>query len=41
MNTVYDFIVVGVGIVGLTVARELKTRDPVARMAVLEKREAC
>lgn len=35
--TVYDFIVVGAGIVGLTVARELKLRTPSARIAVLDK----
>ncbi len=35
--TVYDFVVVGAGIVGLTVARELKLRSPSARVAVLDK----
>lgn len=35
--TTYDFVVVGAGIVGLTVAAELKQRDPSARIAVLDK----
>lgn len=32
-----DFLIVGAGIVGLTVARELRERHPRARIAVLEK----
>jgi len=35
----YDFIVVGAGIVGLTVATEINKRHPAARIAVLEKEE--
>ncbi len=35
----YDFIVVGAGIVGLTVATELNKRHPTARIAILEKEE--
>lgn len=34
---VYDYIVVGAGIVGLTIARELKLRNPKLRILVLEK----
>tara|TARA_B110000438_G_scaffold28007_2_gene26985 strand:- start:4893 stop:6095 length:1203 start_codon:yes stop_codon:yes gene_type:complete len=37
MNSTYDFIIVGAGIVGLTVARELGKRYPAASIAVLEK----
>jgi len=33
----YDFILIGGGIVGLTVARELKKRVPAATIAILEK----
>lgn len=32
-----DFLIVGAGIVGLTVARELKKRHPAARIVILEK----
>ncbi len=35
-----DFAVIGAGIVGLTIARELKRRDPAARVLVLEKEPA-
>lgn len=33
----YDYLIVGAGIVGLTVAHELKTRFPSARIGVLDK----
>lgn len=33
----YDYLIVGAGIVGLTVAHELKTRFPTARIGVLDK----
>lgn len=33
----YDYMIAGGGIIGLTVARELKLRDPDARIAVIEK----
>lgn len=33
----YDFLIVGAGIVGLTVARELTERYPAAKIAILEK----
>ena len=39
MNT-YDYIVVGAGIVGMSVAREIKRRRPAARVAILEKEDA-
>jgi len=32
-----DYLIVGAGIVGLTVARELKKRHPLARIVILEK----
>jgi (S)-2-hydroxyglutarate dehydrogenase len=32
-----DFVVIGAGIVGLTIARELKRRDPASSVVVLEK----
>lgn len=35
----YDFVVIGAGIVGLTVAHELRSRYPDARIAVIEKEE--
>lgn len=35
----YDFVIVGGGIVGLTVARELKKRRPNATIAILEKED--
>lgn len=34
---VYDFLIVGAGILGLTTANELKRRYPEARIAILEK----
>ncbi len=33
----YDFLIVGAGIVGLTIAQELKTRHPSASIVILEK----
>lgn len=33
----YDYIVVGAGIIGLTIARELKIREPNASVLILEK----
>ncbi|WP_127578850.1 L-2-hydroxyglutarate oxidase [Paenibacillus koleovorans] len=33
----YDYVIVGAGIIGLTISRELKLRDPDTRIAVLEK----
>tara|TARA_B100000686_G_C16783530_1_gene973598 strand:- start:1296 stop:2504 length:1209 start_codon:yes stop_codon:yes gene_type:complete len=39
LATTYDFVVVGAGIVGLTVARELMLRDPSASVAILDKEE--
>ncbi|WP_089729182.1 L-2-hydroxyglutarate oxidase [Candidatus Thiosymbion oneisti] len=33
----FDFVIIGAGIVGLTVAAELRKRQPAARVAVLEK----
>lgn len=35
----YDFVIVGGGIIGLTVAKEIKRRQPVATIAILEKEE--
>src|SRR6184192_2887995 len=40
MNTA-DFLVVGGGVVGLSIAREWKRRHSDARVAVLEKEAAC
>lgn len=39
-NTTFDFVVIGAGIVGLTVANELLKRQPAARIAMLEKEAA-
>ena len=36
-NRSYDFIIIGAGIVGLTVAHELKQRMPLAQIAILDK----
>ncbi len=37
MSDSCDFLIVGAGIVGLTVAWELKRRDPLAKITILEK----
>ena len=37
MSKVIDFVILGAGIVGLTIARELKHRNPQAAITVLEK----
>jgi len=37
MNRCYDFVIVGAGIVGLAIARELKHRNPDSSVCVLEK----
>ncbi len=37
----YDFLVIGGGIVGLSIARELKKRRPDASCAILEKEADC
>lgn len=37
MSNNCDYLIVGAGIVGLTVAWELKKRDPLARITILEK----
>jgi len=36
-----DFLIIGGGVVGLTVALELRARHPNARLAVLEKEDRC
>lgn len=36
-----DFLVIGGGVIGLTVALELRARNPRARIVVLEKEETC
>src|SRR5579859_2694556 len=33
----FDYVIAGAGIVGLSIARELKKRSPAARIVVLEK----
>ena len=40
MNNSFDFVVIGAGIVGLTVAYELIRRKPNARIAIIEKEAA-
>lgn len=37
MNPVVDYLIVGAGIVGLSIARELKTRQPNCKILILEK----
>lgn len=37
----YDFLVIGGGVVGLSIARELKTRHADARILLIEKESAC
>ncbi len=39
LDLMADFVVIGAGIVGLAVARELKRREPGARVLVLEKED--
>ncbi len=36
----FDFVIIGAGIVGLTVARELASRYPAKRVAIVEKEQA-
>lgn len=40
MSNSFDFVVIGAGIVGLTVAYELIRREPMARIAIIEKEAA-
>jgi len=40
MNTA-DFLIIGGGVVGISIARELKQRHPAARVALLEKEMDC
>lgn len=37
----YDFLVIGGGVIGLSIARELKTRHADARIILIEKESAC
>ncbi len=37
MTQYYDYLIIGAGIIGLTIARELKTRFPEKKVAVIEK----
>ncbi len=37
----YDFLVIGAGIIGLSIARELKRRRPEASCAIIEKEAIC
>lgn len=39
LKNIYDFVIIGSGIVGLTVARELKLRLPSANLAILDKED--
>ena len=36
-----DFLVIGGGVIGLTIARELRRREPTARVVVIEKETFC
>jgi len=33
----YDYLIVGAGIIGLTIAKEIKKRFPLSKIGVLEK----
>ncbi len=35
----YEYVIIGAGIIGLTIARELKLREPDCRIAIIEKEE--
>lgn len=35
----YDYVIIGAGVIGLTIARELKMREPGATVCILEKEE--
>ncbi len=37
MNVMTDFLIIGAGIVGVSIAREIKIRDPKATVSILEK----
>jgi len=37
----YDVVIVGAGLIGLGIAFELKTREPLAKIVVVDKAEAC
>ena len=39
--TISDYLIIGGGIIGLSIARELKTRYPDASIIVLEKEKKC
>jgi len=36
-----DFLIIGGGVIGLSIARELKKRDPKVSIILLEKEPAC
>ncbi|MFK5947889.1 MAG: L-2-hydroxyglutarate oxidase [Methylococcales bacterium] len=40
LGTSYDFVIIGSGIVGLTVAQEITFRHPSAKIAILDKEQA-
>ena len=36
-----DFLVIGGGVIGLSIARELKKRNPKSSIIILEKEDSC
>ena len=37
MKVITDFLIIGAGIVGISIAREIKIRNPKASISILEK----
>ena len=40
-TNIADFLVIGSGIIGISIARELKSRNPDSNICILEKEHQC